>query len=93
MPYKSAPLLVCALGGLLAAQPEARKSNMELVGYNDLQARSAYQPVIQYGIGLRGRPLLSEDGRLRLTVRLEATRFRRAYLNDTLLLASAGLAF
>src|SRR5579863_2966399 len=28
------------------AQP-ARQSNMELVGSNDLQARSAYQPVIQ----------------------------------------------
>ncbi len=29
------------------AQRKAEKSNMELVGYNDLQARSAYQPVIQ----------------------------------------------
>ena len=29
------------------AQSEARSSNMDLVGYNDLQARSAYQPVIQ----------------------------------------------
>jgi hypothetical protein len=30
-----------------AAQKIARASNMDLVGYNDLQARSAYQPVIQ----------------------------------------------
>ena len=30
-----------------AAQKTARANNMELVGYNDLQARSAYQPVIQ----------------------------------------------
>src|ERR1700687_3015861 len=30
-----------------AAQRSPRASNMELVGYNDLQARSAYQPVIQ----------------------------------------------
>jgi hypothetical protein len=30
-----------------AAQGTARASNMDLVGYNDLQARSAYQPVIQ----------------------------------------------
>ncbi len=30
-----------------AAEKKAEKSNMELVGYNDLQARSAYQPVIQ----------------------------------------------
>jgi hypothetical protein len=30
-----------------AEQRKAEKSNMDLVGYNDLQARSAYQPVIQ----------------------------------------------
>src|SRR5919201_6397309 len=30
-----------------AAQGKAESSNMELIGYNDLQARSAYQPVIQ----------------------------------------------
>jgi hypothetical protein len=30
-----------------ASEKKAEKSNMELVGYNDLQARSAYQPVIQ----------------------------------------------
>jgi hypothetical protein len=30
-----------------AAQKSPRANNMELVGYNDLQARSAYQPVIQ----------------------------------------------
>ncbi len=30
-----------------AAQRSPRASNMELVGYNDLQARSAYQPVVQ----------------------------------------------
>ena len=40
-----------ALCGLLslvtAAEKKAEKSNMEQVGYTDLQARSAYQPVIQ----------------------------------------------
>jgi hypothetical protein len=30
-----------------AAQRTPRASNMDLVGYNDLQSRSAYQPVIQ----------------------------------------------
>jgi hypothetical protein len=44
-------LLLCYFTGILgaqtAAQREPRKSNMDLVGYNDLQARSAYQPVIQ----------------------------------------------
>jgi hypothetical protein len=44
-------ILGWALSGLLAApgvvQHKAEKSNMEMVGYSDLQARSAYQPVIQ----------------------------------------------
>jgi hypothetical protein len=44
-------MLGCAVSGLLATsaagQSTARASNMDLVGYNDLQARSAYQPVIQ----------------------------------------------
>ena len=34
------------LGVVVVAQQRAEKSNMELVGYNDLQARSAYQPVV-----------------------------------------------
>src|SRR5437660_3921719 len=29
------------------AQRSPRASNMDLVGYNDLQARSAYQPIVQ----------------------------------------------
>ena len=45
-----------ALSGVLTAQTllppspvqrTPRSSNMDLVGYNDLQARSAYQPTIQ----------------------------------------------
>ncbi|MBV8842474.1 MAG: hypothetical protein JO307_06655 [Bryobacterales bacterium] len=43
--------LGCTISGLLPApaaeKGKAEKSNMELVGYNDLQARSAYQPVIE----------------------------------------------
>ena len=34
------------LSGTVAAQQRAERSNMDLVGYNDLQARSAYQPTI-----------------------------------------------
>src|SRR6266478_3086200 len=41
------PIAILALLGFAAAaQQKAHKSNMELVGYNDLQARSAYQPTI-----------------------------------------------
>jgi hypothetical protein len=39
----------CALGIIMnagVAAQQAEKSNMELVGYNDLQNRSAYQPVV-----------------------------------------------
>src|SRR5882672_10326580 len=35
-----------ALGGQALAQNKAEKRDMELVGYHDLQGRSAYQPVI-----------------------------------------------
>jgi len=35
-----------ALAGQAVAQNKAEKRNMELVGYHDLQGRTAYQPVI-----------------------------------------------
>lgn len=61
-------MLVAALT-LSAAE---KKSNMELVGYNDLQARSAYQPVIQkqgerwiayigHHAGVQPNPLTGKD--------------------------------
>jgi len=42
-----APVFAILVAASAAAQSPARQSNMELAGYNDLQARSAYQPVIQ----------------------------------------------
>ena len=43
--------LAVALSCSTLAWPQApgqvEKSNMELVGYNDLSARSAYQPLVQ----------------------------------------------
>src|SRR6516164_8633944 len=55
-----------------AAQSKAESNNMELVGYNDLQARSAYQPVIQkqgdrwiayvgHHAGVQPNPLTGKD--------------------------------
>jgi hypothetical protein len=38
--------IVLSLCVLAFGQQKAEKSNMDLVGYNDLQARSSYQPVI-----------------------------------------------
>src|SRR5438105_11892451 len=48
---KSPVALAMLLAGSLAAaavvaQQKVEKSNMDLVGYNDLQARSAYQPTV-----------------------------------------------
>ncbi|HYV47514.1 MAG TPA: hypothetical protein VFA20_21790 [Myxococcaceae bacterium] len=54
---------------------------------------SGLKPLIQYGIGFRGRPLISEDGVLRVSFRFELTRFRRQYMDDTFLGGSVGLAF
>src|SRR6266516_7720696 len=56
----------------VAAQQKAEKRNMDLVGYNDLQARSAYQPVIQkqgqrwiayvgHHAGVQPNPLTGQD--------------------------------
>jgi hypothetical protein len=50
------------------------------------------KPLFQYGVGFRGGPELSPGG-VRLSFRAEVTRFRRGYLNDTLLAASVGAAF
>jgi len=47
MRFRNCVLSCCILAVPALAQPAARASNMDLVGYNDLQARSAYQPVIQ----------------------------------------------
>src|SRR5581483_10790619 len=51
MSWRRNAVLGSALFGLLtqalAAEKKPEKNNMELVGYNDLQARSAYQPVIE----------------------------------------------
>ena len=38
--------MLALLGAGAAAQQKVEKSNMDLVGYSDLQARSAYQPTI-----------------------------------------------
>ncbi len=54
---------------------------------------SGVAPLFQYGLGLRGRPLLGEGSPVRLTFRIEATRYRRGYQNDTFLGASLGGGF
>ncbi|MHA7629762.1 hypothetical protein [Corallococcus sp. M7] len=49
------------------------------------------KPVVQYGLGIRGRPALSRT--LHLTFRVEAMGLRRGYANDFFLGGSAGVGF
>ncbi|WNG18493.1 hypothetical protein [Cystobacter fuscus] len=51
------------------------------------------KPLIQYGVGLRGRTKLPTASNLRLAWRLELMRFRRGYQDDTYAGLSAGLGF
>ena len=49
--------------------------------------------VIQYGIGFRGRPAVVADESVRVSFRIELTRFRRGYMDDTFLGGSVGATF
>jgi hypothetical protein len=49
------------------------------------------KPMLQYGLGFRGRPRISE--KLCLSFRVELMRFRRGYLDDTFVGGSVGTAF
>lgn len=51
------------------------------------------KPLIQYGVGLRGRTRLSSEVNTRLSWRIELMRFRRGYMDDTFIGASLGTAF
>lgn len=61
-------------------------------GTNELSVAGT-KPLIQYGAGFRARPLISQDGNLRVSFRFEITRFRRQYMDDTFVGGSVGLAF
>ncbi|MFZ5470976.1 MAG: hypothetical protein ACOZIN_16230 [Myxococcota bacterium] len=54
---------------------------------------SGTKPVLQYGAGIRGRPAVVGDESLRVSLRLELTRFRRGYMDDTFLGAGIGAVF
>ncbi len=54
---------------------------------------SGSKPLLQYGVGFRGRPRLTSSGNFRLAFRLEAMGYRRGYHNDFFLGGSLGTAF
>lgn len=49
--------------------------------------------LLQYGLGLRGRPAVVADGSVRIAFRVEVTRFLRGYMSDTFIGVGAGAVF
>lgn len=49
--------------------------------------------LFQYGLGIRGRPVLFGDGQIKVSFRVELTRYRRGYVDDTFLGGSLGVTF
>ncbi|MCU0699881.1 MAG: porin family protein [Myxococcaceae bacterium] len=62
------------------------------VDQNEVQLQGA-RFLFQYGVGLRGRPALTEDESVRLTWRVEITRYLRGYMHDTCFGAGVGVLF
>jgi hypothetical protein len=73
------------VGGGLALQ-----SSTLAIGADETSVKGA-KPLLQYGVGFRGRPRLSD--RMALSFRVELTRFRRGYMDDTFIGGSLGTAF
>lgn len=51
------------------------------------------KPLIQYGVGLRGGPRPTDNFPFRISFRIELTRFRRGYMDDTFIGGSVGVGF
>ena len=49
--------------------------------------------LFQYGLGLRGRPAIIDSGALRISFRIELTRYLRGYMSDTFIGAGCGIVF
>jgi hypothetical protein len=84
---KSAYGVYGQLGGGLAYQADSIH-----VGNSETSV-SGIKPLFQYGVGFRGRPALNEEGTIRLCFRVELTRLRRSYMDDTLIAAAVGVDF
>lgn len=60
---------------------------------NNVTDLSGNKFLFQYGVGFRGRPAIVANESVRISFRIELTRFRRGYMDDTFLGASVGAVF
>jgi hypothetical protein len=84
---KSALALFAQVGAGFNATSTTLRIDTESTG------QSSNRFLFQYGIGLRGRPAIIASGAVRLSFRLELTRFVRGYMHDTFLGGSVGFTF
>lgn len=60
---------------------------------NNVTDVSGNRFLFQYGVGFRGRPAIVANESVRISFRVELTRFRRGYMDDTFLGGSVGAVF
>lgn len=85
------PNKIFALYGQLGAGIAYQATN---IAVDDARTDVAgVKPLFQYGVGLRGHPTVIEDLPMRISFRLEVTRFRRGYMDDTFAGGSVGVDF
>jgi hypothetical protein len=61
--------------------------------YKDETTIAGTKFLFQYGAGIRARIPITDDGGIRLSFRIEVTRFVRGYMHDMFLGGGAGLTF
>jgi hypothetical protein len=88
IPLGKTPLAVYAQGGLGFGYQTST-----VMAQGMANTISAARFLVQYGAGLRFRIGMTSDDKLRLSFRIELTRFRRGYMDDTLVGGSLGLTF
>jgi hypothetical protein len=87
-PIGKTPLAVFAQGGIGFGYQTST-----VMAQSMANTISASRFVVQYGGGLRFRIGVTADDKIRVSFRIELTRFRRGYMDDTLVGGSLGITF
>lgn len=68
-------------------------NSLTLVSERDPITSLGTKFLFQYGLGFRGTPALTRDGKVRLQIRIELMRYVRGYLHDMYIGGGVGLTF